>query len=171
MRFICVVSIQITDRRIYTHNNIIITPIALTARRTLPVLIPDVSAIRHIIALQPLTFSLSGAFLRDIKLFLSTLGPIWCAYNHHIRFILIQISYANTRYYIKRQLITEIYLFKLMQFFNWVTSFQLKHHIFTKNKMLRFSSIAIREISISISDYLIEYIFIVFNKERLNDSC
>lgn len=68
--------------KIYTYNNIVITPIALTARGTLPVLIPDMSAIGHIVPLQPFAFPFSGTFFRNVKLFLGTLRPIWCTYNH-----------------------------------------------------------------------------------------
>jgi len=73
---------QITNQKLYTYNNIIVTPIASTTRRTLPVLIPDMSAIRHIIALQSLAIFFKGTSFRDVKLFLGSLRPIWCTYNH-----------------------------------------------------------------------------------------
>lgn len=59
-----------------THDNVVITSVALAAIRTLPVLVPYVRAIGHVTALQPLALPLGGASLGDVKLLLRTLGPI-----------------------------------------------------------------------------------------------
>lgn len=58
------------------YNNIVVASVALTALRTLPVLVPDVRAQRHIGTAKFRTLILRRAPLRYVVLFQSALLPV-----------------------------------------------------------------------------------------------
>lgn len=51
-----------------THNHIVVAAVAAAALRARPVLVPDVRAVRHVLAARPLAKRLRGALLRHVVL-------------------------------------------------------------------------------------------------------
>lgn len=51
-----------------THDHIVIAAVAAAALRARPVLVPDVRAVRHVLAARPLAKRLRGALLRHVVL-------------------------------------------------------------------------------------------------------